>query len=82
MFFKRLNTYTCDLISSLTRTPSEDSCAGPIWHQFAIDNPQLYEKKTSGVWSSVRVGTGCCVCMKLRKHLTNMKYNIEHLYVL
>ena len=44
----------------------------------------IYEnrEKTSGVWSSVRVGTGCCVCMQLRKHLTNVKYNIEHLYVL
>jgi len=39
-------------------------------------------EKTSGVLSSVRVGTGCCVCMQLRKHLTNVKYHIKHLYVL
>jgi len=44
----------------------------------------LYEnrEKTSGVLCCLRVGTGCCLCMKLRKHLTNLKYNIEHLYVL
>jgi len=39
-------------------------------------------EKLSGVCYSVRVGTGCCVCMYLRKHLTNVKYNIENLYVL
>jgi len=39
-------------------------------------------EKTSGVLSYVRVGTGCCVCMQLRKHLTNVKYHIKHLYVL
>jgi len=39
-------------------------------------------EKTSGVWSSGRVGTGCCVCTQLRKHLTNVKYDIEHSYVL
>jgi len=41
-----------------------------------------YHKKSLGVCYSLRVGTGCCVCMQLRKHLTNVKYNIEHLYVL
>jgi len=49
-----------------------------------LTTPIFYEnrEKTSGVCYSVRVGTGCCVCMQLRKHLTNIKFNIEHLYVL
>jgi len=28
-------------VASLTGKPSKESCAGPIRHQFAIDNPQL-----------------------------------------
>jgi len=39
-------------------------------------------EKSSGVLSSVRVGTGCCVCMQWRKYLTNVKYHMKHLYVL
>jgi len=44
----------------------------------------LYEnrEKSSGVCYSVRVGTGSFVCMQLRKRLTNVRYNIENLYVL
>ena len=28
-------------VASLTGKPSKESCAGPIRHQFAIDNPEL-----------------------------------------
>jgi len=41
-----------------------------------------FAKKISGVLSCFKVGTGCCVCMKSRKHFTIVEYRIIHLYVL